>query len=71
MRTRPTYRVEPIEELLRYPTGREDWARTVLIGGALTLLAFLVVPAILVSGYALSVVRHRVEGHEEPPAFSD
>ncbi len=63
--------MEPIEELLRYPMRREDWVRTVLVGGALTLFGFLVVPAVLVSGYVLSVVRHRVEGHEEPPAFGD
>lgn len=63
--------MEPIEELLRYPTRREDWTRTVLVGGALTLFGFLVVPAVLVTGYLLSVVRSRVEADDAPPAFRD
>ena len=63
--------MEPIEEVLRYPTRRDDWVRTVLVGGALSLFSFLVLPAVLVAGYALRVIRARVEGEAEPPAFED
>lgn len=63
--------MEPIEELLRYPTRREDWTRTLLVGGALWLFGFLVVPAVLVSGYGLAVVRDRIAGGDAPPRFED
>lgn len=63
--------MEPIEELLRYPSRREDWTRTVLVGGALWLFGFLVVPAIVASGYGLAVVRGRLAGEDAPPGFED
>lgn len=61
--------MEPIEEILRYPTRRDDWVVTVLIGGALTLFGFLIIPAIIVTGYVLAVIRRRVDGDEGPPAW--
>lgn len=63
--------MEPIEDVLRYPTRREDWVKTVLVGGALTLFGFLIVPAILVSGYVLAGIRGRVGGEASPPAWGD
>lgn len=61
--------MESIEVILRYPTRRDDWVKTVLIGGALSLLSFLVIPAVLVSGYVLAVIRTNAEGGDSPPAF--
>lgn len=61
--------MEPIEEVLRYPTRRENWVATVAIGGALTLFGFLIVPAIIVTGYVLAAIRGRVAGEEAPPAW--
>lgn len=63
--------MEPIEEVLRYPTRRENWVATVLVGGALTLLSFLIVPGILVTGYVLAVIRGRVADGAAPPAWGD
>ena len=61
--------MEPIEEVLRYPTRRDDWVKTVLVGGALTVLGFLIVPALIVTGYVLAVLRGRVDGEPSPPAW--
>lgn len=63
--------MEPIEDVLRYPTRREDWVATVLIGGALTLFSFLVIPGIVVTGYVLAVIRGRLAGDEKPPAWGN
>jgi hypothetical protein len=58
-------------DALTYPANRDDWARSVLIGGGLLVLSFLVVPAIVAYGYVVSVIRRSLEGDEEPPTFED
>lgn len=63
--------MESIEAVLRYPARREDWLKTVLIGGVLTLLGFLIIPAVIVSGYLLAVIRGRATGEDVPPGFED
>lgn len=63
--------MESIEAVLRYPTEREDWVATVLIGGALTLFSFLVIPGIVVTGYVVAALRGRVAGEPAPPAWGD
>ena len=60
-----------LERVVTYPTNDDDWLKTVLIGGALTLFAFLVVPAFLVFGYVLRVLRAGIDGTEAPPVFDD
>ncbi|SFR58610.1 DUF4013 domain-containing protein [Halogeometricum limi] len=60
-----------ISESLNYVRNDEDWIRTVLIGGVLSLLSFLVVPTILVAGYLVRVIRSTMHGEEKPPAFDD
>jgi hypothetical protein len=44
---------------------------TVLIGGALTLVGFLIVPLFLVSGYVVRAIRANLDGEPEPPTFGD
>ena len=57
---------------LDYLRQREDWKRTVAIGGLLSLLGFLLVPALLVMGYVLRVLRATMRGdREHPPVFDD
>jgi hypothetical protein len=63
--------MDSIDETLTYPMEDDDWTVTVLIGGVLTLLSFLVVPGILVYGYLVRAVRERAEGATQPPAFAD
>ncbi|KOX94503.1 hypothetical protein AMS69_01185 [Haloarcula rubripromontorii] len=63
--------MESLEDTLRYPMEDDDWTTTVLIGGVLSLLSFLVVPVILVYGYLVQAVRERADGATQPPAFED
>lgn len=60
-----------IEDALRYPMNHDNWIVTVLIGGALSLFSFLVVPILIVYGYLLRVIRSSVDGSAEPPEFGD
>lgn len=59
------------EEAIQYPRRGEAAARTILIGGLLTIFGFLVLPAIAVLGYAVAVLRTSIDGADEPPAFED
>jgi hypothetical protein len=54
-----------------YPTKREGWARTVLTGGVLIFLSFLVVPMVVVYGYVVATIRDSLAGEPAPPAFED
>ena len=58
-------------ESINYLRSSEEWVKTVLIGGVLSLLGFLIVPAILVVGYLMRVLRARMHGDEEPPVFDE
>ncbi|AZH26429.1 DUF4013 domain-containing protein [Haloplanus aerogenes] len=60
-----------ISESLSYLRTSDDWVKTVVIGGLLTLLGFLVVPTILVAGYLVRVLRATMHGDETPPRFDD
>src|SRR6056297_2499376 len=60
-----------ISDSLNYLRNDEDWVKTVLIGGVLSLLSVLVVPTILVAGYLVRVVRATMHGDERPPAFDE
>ncbi|MBB6646287.1 DUF4013 domain-containing protein [Halobellus ruber] len=60
-----------IEDALHYPRDDDDWTRTVLIGGILSLLGALVVPTILVLGYLVRVLERTMHGDEHPPAFDE
>ncbi len=56
-------------DALTYPKRGPDATKTILIGGLLTLLSVLVVPILLVSGYAVRVIRSVAEGESRPPVF--
>lgn len=58
------------EDGLSYPA-RGDWLGRTVIGGLLFAFSFLIVPAILVTGYLIDALERTVAGDEEPPAFSD
>lgn len=51
-------------------TDGDDAAKTLLVGGVLTLLGFLLVPVVPVAGYLLSVLDRTREG-ETVPEFDD
>lgn len=58
-------------DALEFPTRGESWLKTVLIGGVLILLGFLIVPLIFVQGYMLRVLRAATGDAEEPPVFDE
>lgn len=58
-----------LNDVLTYPTESDDWVKTVLIGGVLSLFGFLLVPLFLVYGYLVRALRANLEGEPEPPTF--
>lgn len=60
-----------VEELAKYPTESDDWVMTVIIGGILTFLFFLIIPAIAVAGYLVRAIRAGMADADEPPVFDD
>lgn len=60
-----------IEQVVTYPMESDDWILTVLIGGALSIFSFLLIPWFIVMGYILEDLRAGMEGAAEPPVFED
>jgi hypothetical protein len=60
-----------IEDALTYPTESDDWIVTVLIGGIMSILSFLIIPAFIVYGYLVRAIQANLEGEPEPPTFGD
>jgi hypothetical protein len=60
-----------LEEAINYPRESEDWVRTLVIGSVLTLFGFLLIPAIVVFGYYVRVIRATMDGEERPPVFDE
>lgn len=58
-------------EALRYPMESDEWIKTVLIGGVLSILGFLLIPLLPVYGYLVRVIRYNLAGDPEPPTFGD
>lgn len=59
------------EEAIRYPMAKDDWLKTVLIGGLLLIFSFLIISAIAVYGYLMTVIKTSLDDHPEPPPFED
>ncbi|QLG26761.1 DUF4013 domain-containing protein [Halorarum halophilum] len=59
-----------IEESLRYPLNSDDRVATHLIGGLLLVLSILVLPAFVVQGYLVRVLRSAAGGETEAPSFT-
>ncbi len=58
-------------ETVTYPMERDDWVKTLLIGGVLILFGVLLVPLFIVYGYIVRTIRESLAGEREPPAFGD
>ena len=58
------------EDVLTYPLAADDWPRTVVIGGLLTLFSPLVLPLLPLYGYVLDVARAGRRGDPEPPSVA-
>lgn len=60
-----------ISEAIRYLSESDDAVMTVLLGGIMTLFAFLIVPLFAVAGYMVRVLDRTATGEDEPPVFDD
>lgn len=60
-----------ITQSIEYLRNSEEWLKTLLIGGVLSLLSAFVIPTFIVVGYLLRVLRATMRGSEEPPVFDD
>ena len=60
-----------LTEAIRYPVTSEDWIRTILIGGILSFLGFLLIPILLVYGYLMGVIRESRADTQGLPTFGD
>ena len=60
-----------LETAVRYPMAKDDWIKTLVIGGVLVLFSFLIIPAIAAYGYLITAIRDSLEGKPEPPEFED
>lgn len=60
-----------IEGAFTYPTEQDDWVKTLVIGGVLTFLGFLLLPLFVVEGYVVKTIQDTIEGESTPPAFED
>lgn len=49
----------------------DDWIKTILIGGVLSIFGFLFIPILIVYGYLVRVLRHRLDGDPQPPVFDE
>lgn len=60
-----------LTEALEYPRSSDDWLKTVFFGGVFVFFGWLIVPAVLVAGYLVRVLRGSMAGDETPPEFTD
>jgi hypothetical protein len=56
---------------INYLKDSDDAARTILVGGLLGILGFLIVPALVVQGYVIHVLRRVSAGDTEAPTFEN
>jgi hypothetical protein len=59
-----------LEDGFSYPV-RGDWIGRMIIGGVLGFFSFLILPAIILYGYFVEVLRTTARGEDEAPTFSD
>jgi hypothetical protein len=58
-----------IEDGFSYPM-RGDWVGRIIIGGVLAIFSILVLPAFILFGYLVAVIRETIAGKDEPPEFA-
>ncbi|UIO98694.1 DUF4013 domain-containing protein [Halobaculum sp. CBA1158] len=60
-----------LEDALRYPLDSDDRLATLVIGGLLLVFSFLILPAFVLQGYLLRVLRSSANGDAAAPSFTD
>lgn len=56
---------------LSYLTNSENFVKTLIIGSVLTLLNFLILPGLIVTGYLLQVMKESASGETSAPEFDN
>ena len=59
-----------LSDALSFPRRGDDWLSTLLVGGVLTLLSVLVLPAFVLQGYLVRVLDHAARRERTPPSFT-
>lgn len=59
------------DDAIGYVTGSDDLFSTAVIGGVLLALSVFVLPALVLQGYLLRVIRETSEGADAIPSFTD
>lgn len=60
-----------LSDALSFPRRGDDWLPTLLVGGVLTLLGVLILPAIIVQGYLVRVLAAAANNERTPPSFTE
>ncbi|MFC6824854.1 DUF4013 domain-containing protein [Halopelagius fulvigenes] len=60
-----------LRHALSYPLNSDDRIPTILIGGILSVLGVLIVPAFILQGYFVRVLRGAAKGEAAAPSFTD
>lgn len=58
-------------EALRFPIAGDEGVKSVIIGGVMLFVSFLIIPILFVQGYLVRVLRTAVEDGDEAPTFDD
>ncbi len=59
-----------LSDALSFPRGGDDWLSTLLVGGILTILSFLILPAFVLQGYLVRVLDAAARRERTPPSFT-
>ncbi|WP_136590057.1 DUF4013 domain-containing protein [Salinigranum halophilum] len=59
-----------LSDALSFPRRGDDWLSTLLVGGILTILGFLLLPAFVLQGYLVRVLNAAARGERTPPSFT-
>ncbi|KAB1188200.1 MULTISPECIES: DUF4013 domain-containing protein [Haloferax] len=60
-----------LSDALQFLTRSDDWVATTIIGGVLSLLSVLILPAIILQGYFVRAMRAAARGEDAAPSFTD
>jgi hypothetical protein len=59
-----------LSDALSFPRRGDDWLSTLLVGGILTLLGFLILPVFVLQGYLVRVLDAGAHEEQTPPSFT-
>lgn len=64
-----------IGDAINYPTQRDDWLETILIGGGLSIFSMVpfvgIIGALIINGYSVRVLRSAAKDEDTPPVFDE